>query len=473
MNNRDILFQIGIRVDDDTLRNLLSPELWPGIKSLLEDDNFWYERSKNAMLFSLRVRLNTDWKTIYYSVVTNSYLNYLPSLEVQLEVNGGLVWEDIWKEKSWIDISCPLVLAYAMTDGGSHIIELPLLLDNSIKKGYTQMLLPILAMSKSEDNMKRRLINGVASWGDSNTMAYVLKNCQFSAAELELLLHCSVYTDNGRVILVVLSKVGEDRAQETFDRAIECGSASIARAIYESDLSIIVDWDTVLIASIRSNRVSLVEYALTHVDPVPNLVQLLRASDVILTQSDVIFDSVMRGSETILHNASSRVSTIGEILAKDSRVKVEDMSIETVRLFLWILDRSLLDKARGYVLAEVACGSRTREHLGRATEKDDIYSLLLAQILIKCPSASELMKWMIDLRNEQLVLAARSAFKDIETNKELIPIRALLLCIVYPTQSLAEVISCLQEEEVDSSSIARAARLVGLYLGESGILSRT
>jgi hypothetical protein len=147
--------------------------------------------------------------------------------------------------------------------------------------------------------------------------------------------------------------------------------------------------------------------------------------------------------------------------------------MQSIRLFIWTLGLRILDKVKGFVLGESLSGVLAREQLGRVLERDGMYSMILRVILIKQPSGSQLLDWMVGMRDKKLSLAAESVISDSEcSDLELLPIRALILSILYPTLSVQDLVTDLRTEGANPDTIARAARLVGAYLGEEEILRR-
>lgn len=79
----------------------------------------------------------------------------------------------------------------------------------------------------------------------------------------------------------------------------------------------------------------------------------------------------------------------------------------------------------------------------------------------------ELVEWMISLHNPTLRSAARSVIgeeMEVDANSDIVPLRALMLCMLYPTLSLEEAIDELKKEGVSGRQLQRCELLLRAYL---------
>lgn len=75
------------------------------------------------------------------------------------------------------------------------------------------------------------------------------------------------------------------------------------------------------------------------------------------------------------------------------------------------------------------------------------------------------MKWMLEMKNEKLQLAAQLVLSgELTSDSELIPLRAIMLNLLYPTMKLEESIQTLIEEGVTGDDLIRALQLIAAYL---------
>lgn len=109
--------------------------------------------------------------------------------------------------------------------------------------------------------------------------------------------------------------------------------------------------------------------------------------------------------------------------------------------------------------------------LDHVLEKGDTYSLLLKYILVKGPTPRELMSWMLSLKNADLIEAARLIIYDESNGRDeeevpsrLVPIRALMLSMLYPTLSLEDAMEELRNEGASEEDVALSYGLITTYL---------
>lgn len=146
------------------------------------------------------------------------------------------------------------------------------------------------------------------------------------------------------------------------------------------------------------------------IDPSPYLIEMLRPEKSLVFGVDTSPNVLNKTSLAPQHDEYNyRAAKIASILARDSRIKVENLSLEEVRLLLWRLGVKLPWMIQGYIRNALSLGvMTTKTDLGLRLEQDDVYGLLLRFIFIKRPTQLELVKWMIENANETFVLAARS-----------------------------------------------------------------
>jgi hypothetical protein len=264
-------------------------------------------------------------------------------------------------------------------------------------------------------------------------------------------------------------------------------------------------WRYLLNSCIQTNNLELTKYMLTHVspatdgnqtlkvaggctyemfklilsdqriNPMMNLIEVLRQTNPILRRKRKLYESIILSdgrsgswkSDNEPHNST-------DLLIRDSRVKTEEFSVSTVRVALWILSDLVQDSEQGFNIANDLVGSELEiNYLQSTLEKgDDIFSQVLRHLLFKRPAARELMKWMMGMNNRALKVAAHCVVRGVITCKCVMPLRALMLSMLHPTLSLRALIDDLRVEGTIESDVVLSARLVGAYLGESGIRTR-
>ncbi|CAH6420522.1 Hypothetical protein POVR2_LOCUS182 [uncultured virus] len=197
------------------------------------------------------------------------------------------------------------------------------------------------------------------------------------------------------------------------------------------------EWMSELVKVVRLDAVESVRYILTQVELSGS--KLLKAID-----NDMVFGP---GLLTLL---------------RDQRIAIETLSVSAVRRLYRYREDS--DVVRGYTIGSAMAGGRFSSsiELGREIETD----MLLRYIVLVRPTAVELLDWMASLNDSNIATAASLVLEDTVSNdQQLETIRALLVIVRYSQLSLQELI------RTDSLN-AEAARLVGAYLGETGLRAR-
>lgn len=200
------------------------------------------------------------------------------------------------------------------------------------------------------------------------------------------------------------------------------------------------------------------------VDPMKNLRGILdsdphTSSDETMRIENVVSLTQKRFTENL---------DIASIL-KDKRVRVELMDLPTLRLAIWWSEVKAEDK-----IEAVRRMGTSRGDLGRRIEtwKTDSYGLLLAFILIKLPTGPDLLDWMIAQDNDDFQTVSTAILTNKPVPDRLLPIEALLLCILYPAVQFSEISSYVRTGSHAIKSVLDSEVLVALYLGLSGIRQR-
>jgi hypothetical protein len=308
-------------------------------------------------------------------------------------------------------------------------------------------------------------------------------------------------------LLLQASKKSDSEKLNLLRRSISSGSLEMVKLMIGEELwgNASIPWRASLNAAIRTRDIQIIEYLLTLVSPATKNNQTLK---IAASSSHEILELVLKDDridpmtsllEVIRHTSPAlmkkklwtsltsndirlRSSGIREgdrdkstdLLVRDSRVRTELLDSSTIRVIMWILSDFTRDKEDGFNRGNDLVGAELELDELEAIIEDgiDIYSDVLRHLFIKRPNAYELLDWMIEMNDPSLREAARCVARNIMTRKCSSPLRSLLLSIVYPTLSLQELITCLRDEGISRENLILSARLVGAYLGESGIRSR-
>ncbi|CAH6419553.1 Hypothetical protein POVR2_LOCUS58 [uncultured virus] len=143
-----------------------------------------------------------------------------------------------------------------------------------------------------------------------------------------------------------------------------------------------------------------------------------------------------------------------KLLVASPKFRIERLNVKQIRFISFVLKDSLTDCITGAIYAaDLISPGTTVSYLGKLMEETSIYSIVLTFIVLKRPSASDLLTWLIELQDRRLALAARYALDGIDTgNADLLSIGRLLE-------------SCLHPSAKPLMLTRRDACLIGAYLG--------
>ena len=158
------------------------------------------------------------------------------------------------------------------------------------------------------------------------------------------------------------------------------------------------------------------------------------------------------------------------LLISDKRVRVEQLDLFSLRAFAWNLTATIHDRVSGFIYAcSLVKTTISYERLGQRIEGASLYSITLRYIILKRPSNSELLDWMIEQNKPAFQLAGSNILDNEIASDVSIPFYALLTTLLYPKLGLSDLIS----ELVDEPDLADAVGLVGAQLGYQQLVSRS
>lgn len=255
-----------------------------------------------------------------------------------------------------------------------------------------------------------------------------------------------------------------------------------------------VRWSKTLYSALDNNELEIVEHALTQlelspregdkvlaiasrspemlkivlqglcIDPTRNLLGLIRKTCPSL-ECRSLFKSVLNKPSLSRYTRPPVVMSeeATDILAKDNRVRTEELTVSMVRAFVWSLDKSIEDNVAGFILGSRIANDITCERvLGTVIEGTSTYSQLSRHILLKRPSSSDLMSWIQDQNNVYLQVAGNGCRV---LDARMVAFRALMIVLHYPNTKLRTLLNTLVDEELGQECLILSGRLVGLYLG--------
>lgn len=163
-----------------------------------------------------------------------------------------------------------------------------------------------------------------------------------------------------------------------------------------------------------------------------------------------------------LLNATQGQSDMVDTLILSPRLLVEDLNEDTLRWIVGSWIDSVRDRMNGLVQA-----SGSDLSVLSLLSGDDLHSLLLRLLIVKRPTKQELMKWMLEKKDKRLITSAQLVLRDeISSDSELVPIQALMLCLLYPGNTYSEQVSSLVASGLTEDELRLSKQLLAAYFGE-------
>ncbi|CAH6419513.1 Hypothetical protein POVR2_LOCUS15 [uncultured virus] len=140
-----------------------------------------------------------------------------------------------------------------------------------------------------------------------------------------------------------------------------------------------------------------------------------------------------------------------------------------LRIMCWGLQAHIRDRVLGY---NILYGPDS--DLPSKLEGPSLYTDVLLYLIFKRPSSAELLDWMIEHNDDFLLAEAARCVLDNELASELDiqPYCTLFTALLYPSMTVNELRSELEEQEVDAETIRSSLALVGACIGAVGIQAR-
>lgn len=438
MNNPDILFQIALRLSDVEMSKLIVPQFWPAIQSVYSNERFWYERAMFVAQATLVQRLQVDWRRIYYSIVHNSYLDYLPSMQVYFELSWDLEWDSKKQEAAWEEVSCPKVLEQLLQTGfltpSKQYIRAAMY--ESMRRRSLCMIAPLIALAEQigcsrleEEGVCLELAIREATVIEVRYMLASYPHLHSYRPALE----SAISKDKLDMVLEIGGNAGH-----IFSLACNAGSVSVVSAYLDKVAS--PNWNDLAYSAARNNQSKFLQYVLTKYDPTVELTSLLS------------------------HCKSSTAS----VLLRDTRVQIDRLAPDTIALFMSHLGNLAVDKIRGFVLGESLSRTLCRENALRCMSRGTIYSLCLRMLVLKQATGSEIVDWMIEARDMRLSKLADEVLNDSKcSDVEMVPLYYLISHLLTPKRGLQAILDSMRTTGYAMDVVSKAARLIGAYNGSN------
>lgn len=450
-------------------------------------------------------------------------LDYLPSLLSLIQVYGTPKWSDNEHEQNrvWEYVADPAVLTYLLEKGwlltGEDDRSAQYGLQQAASAGRDWMIDPILDVISPEgrwiavvlaiynaitggslDMIKllmrrapgykpeRLMFWHVARHGTAEITRYFLS--MGDPESWTQLIDMAFEFDNAASLSVLMYQTKVD-PQALFQRAMKDKNPRIVmlldkqkpefkgKTTYRTLLTWTLNIDMV---GRGQGKLELLRYLLTKISPASEKNQALKtavkagdANAITLLLDDRRLDPNVNLLDVLQPRKRAPKPGAIDIVVRHPRVLVERMSPGLVSWLVhdtWNLN--IRDRFYGAEKAAARVGgSNVSAHLNGT----DLYSILLRYIVLKHPSAVELMDWMIARDERQFTTAARLALpgaRDEHGTGEVEAYRALLSCLLYPHVSFEEWIARLSSE-VNQNTLILCAQLLGAHLGDAKMRTQT
>ena len=274
-------------------------------------------------------------------------------------------------------------------------------------------------------------------------------------------------------LVYLISKMETSEIRRTLlhvlERAIESGVGEIVDYLLSS-LQLDSRESSFILNLARQQGSTTLEFVLSYV-PISDLTEKDALALVVACSESLRVDSDL--AQVVMSSPMFSISRdardgepeqLSDILVQ--HIDLSSVSVEMLRVLAWSLRDSIRDAISGYIIGcSMGGGYASLAELGRELETDESPTgLLLRVVVLRRPSAVDLVDWMIAYSQRSAVIAqdldnyteaARDTLLGRQSRSEIAPIRGLMLCMLYPTLNLRDL------GPVD----VKTGKLVGAYLG--------
>ncbi|CAH6420334.1 Hypothetical protein POVR2_LOCUS128 [uncultured virus] len=439
MNNADVLMEIALKLGNETLSNLVLPELWDTLAIVLSNDLFWLRRCEIELRTSLQDVGNLQWKRVYNTIVYKRY-DYVAAIDLLLQLNVKL-------EIEWEDVKSPEVLEYLLARNmlQSDIEDKIQCLRSACSENLHRLVMPLLDLIDSEVD------EAELSFDEKSDLDIEIGECLEVAAGSGSLLalkelenRVSLQHDSELTVLTAAIEGGHKHIVRYIAQYYEL--ADIARLAAQHDareilyLAIELDEDATLSLqdlfweAIEAGAVDCIELLLSYDNYDAGLEWSNILEDVVLQQHHALLRWILaRDShveitiELLLTAAAQSDLHCLEILLAAK----QDITLVQLLLAHTDLDTNNLKPAHSRLMLEILGISSSTIRYAVA---DTLHGLTLRYMLLRRPNRAELADWMIAQNNIHFSEAARDVLENISLSltADAYWIRALLRAMLYP-----------------------------------------
>ncbi|CAH6419883.1 Hypothetical protein POVR2_LOCUS114 [uncultured virus] len=430
MENPDIFRRLALDLDIATLVNFGRESRWrDSVMRVMRDATFWKAKVLDLLGKESIPEYETDWNQLYLAL-----------------------------EESIEELRKKLASGQSV-DIADKVYE-PALGDLAILRTFLDILPAEPILNVARDHLHKLRIRSV------EVLNWLVDNGYIPKESLPHLSAGAIYNDSVSVLAELYSQghlSGPDQSlPPLLFTAVERGSIKSFKFGLDKvmQLNVHLGYTTELLKSaLASNRVDIVRLLLEKLgsnfrytsDILSVIIQMLESEhkDIISSSREAI-DWLTAHQYYLLSTENERVrETLRDIIFYDSGPPETE------------------DGNRGYANAvEVLLQQEGNRWWGPnlldELEDDSDYSLLLCMILLRKPSSSSLLDWMIHMKKRAFQLAASNV---LENNKPSNAIEALLDALLYSQSSLSNIISDLRSTGASNVEMINAAYLIGSQLG--------
>ncbi|CAH6421231.1 Hypothetical protein POVR2_LOCUS315 [uncultured virus] len=481
MENKDVLSLILPKLDNDALERLA---LYSGYRNvildLLSTPNHWYERAKYLSgNKSLKFRQNAHWPAVVRRLEDGDedallYIDTLDQFLVAVDLFGGP--ED---EESILDaaryVSDLDLFKYLLKEIDWSKSYWDMLEQHMAHKDIVDYILTIKPTTDPDENLNDLLVEAV-----TNKRIEVLDYLQSYSSEdfaRNDILEAAIQTGDVDIFNRIVNSGWDE--EEVVDLLSQSGNYKIFKYWVDTH-PITADQVTDILVRVMSKDTEDSKQIVSYLESLVDIdwdrlaydsVTETDSTDLRMYRRNALKSILLRTSpeldvSELLQRAvsfKSRDHAVINTLVLDDRMRVEKMPQGLPSLVFATVSIGMISNLYEYELG-TGLGRRQRSLVARDLEGNDLYAIVLRQLVFKSVTRTSLLSWLIDLRSRDAALAAEAVLdRSIPYSPSIAPIRALLISMLYPRMGLREAITALSREGYREEVLAKTGGLLGLY----------
>lgn len=452
MDNPDVLFQILARVDHKTLIDFCSSELWVLARDVASRWIFWKLRAEFAVGKALADRRGADWRHIYSVLVLGKRvhtqlspiatwptilpdsvswvyeyaLDDLATMKATIEAYGSPDWKEMYADIIWDAVPSMEVLMYLIEEHRLPLNRCVAGIVPAIEKNRQDIVEYILPFVKDNDYIGYAA-GAAISWGRIEVFA------------------------------LLLPRIHPQQKKNLLSESVRLGSTGIVRLLLE-DGSVGKAGIPMLRKSINQGHIELTSYLLTLVNPAKKSEALLSLA---LNRGREMFRVVLQDRRidptsfaiAISTSGANRMPQVVSMLLQDSKLRVSELSSDCLAALM-----------RSGLMIDIE--RRDGLKCWQDSKGDGACDELFLFLMNRVRSPQQVLRWITERKDNTLVASALTSLKEetLPSVEEAEPLRALMLALVYPEETIEGHIDLLREEGTSDKNLVLSVRLLTAYL---------